>query len=371
MRDLDRGEAAVRDPPHPDLAVAPRLGRQPLDRVVAVLGLARRCIRRGRSRATSPFRGRRAGTARSRAPRATRRGSRRSPRASRPCRYGIISRMAGNACGPAPSASGSGSHRFADSSSAVRHRDPDVAQRRDAWIGWLAGRARSASVGVGHGRENRARPARRTRRPGRATMAPMTDPSIEPPSRSGHGRAARGGSPTTTRGSPSGTTRSTRPDGSPGIYGVVHFANLAVGRGRDRRRRPGPARRPASLHPGRVLVGDPGGRRAGRRVAARRRRRELREETGVEADGWRELCRFHLSNSISDEAGVLFAARAGARGPRRPDPTEDLAIRWVPFEEALAMIARRRDHRRDDDHGDPARRARARVAGPTSERPDR
>ena len=39
-------------------------------------------------------------------------------------------------------------------------------------------------------------------------------------------------------------------------------------------------------------------------------RRELREETGVEADGWREIVRFHLSNSISDEAGVLFAARA-------------------------------------------------------------
>jgi 8-oxo-dGTP pyrophosphatase MutT (NUDIX family) len=69
-------------------------------------------------------------------------------------------------------------------------------------------------------------------------------------------------------------------------------------------------------------------------------RRELREETGVEADGWRELCRFHLSNSISDEAGVLFAADARSHGDAAPEPTEELAVRWVAFDEALAMIHR-------------------------------
>jgi 8-oxo-dGTP pyrophosphatase MutT (NUDIX family) len=66
-------------------------------------------------------------------------------------------------------------------------------------------------------------------------------------------------------------------------------------------------------------------------------RRELREETGVEADAWREIARFHLSNSISDEAGVLFAARATSLGIASPEPSEDLAIRWLPFDEALAM----------------------------------
>jgi len=66
-------------------------------------------------------------------------------------------------------------------------------------------------------------------------------------------------------------------------------------------------------------------------------RREVREETGVEADGWREIVRFHLSNSISDEAGVLFAARATSHGVATPEPSEDLAIRWLPFDEALAM----------------------------------
>ena len=36
LRDLDRGEPAVADAPHPDVAVAPRLGREPLDGVVPV-----------------------------------------------------------------------------------------------------------------------------------------------------------------------------------------------------------------------------------------------------------------------------------------------------------------------------------------------
>ena len=47
--------------------------------------------------------------------------------------------------------------------------------------------------------------------------------------------------------------------------------------------------------------------------------------------------RFHLSNSISDEAGVLFAARARTHGAPSPEPSEELEIRWLPFDEALAM----------------------------------
>ena len=55
-----------------------------------------------------------------------------------------------------------------------------------------------------------------------------------------------------------------RPDGEPGIYGVVHFENLAVGvlaldeAGRVLLVGPAP------LRPRPVLVGDPGGWRAGR-----------------------------------------------------------------------------------------------------------
>ncbi len=130
-----------------------------------------------------------------------------------------------------------------------------------------------------------------------------------------------------------------RPDGSPGIYGVVHFANLAVGAvvldDNDRVLLVGQHRYTLDAYSWEIPEG---GVPAGE-SALDGARRELREETGVEADGWREIVRFHLSNSISDEGGVLFAARATSHGVPAPEPTEDLAIRWLPFEDALAMAS--------------------------------
>ena len=130
-----------------------------------------------------------------------------------------------------------------------------------------------------------------------------------------------------------------RPDGSPGIYGVVHFANLAVGAvvldADDRVLLVGQHRYTLDAYSWEIPEG---GVPAGESPLDGARR-EVREETGVEADGWREIVRFHLSNSISDEAGVLFAARATSHGTASPEPSEELAVRWVPFVEALAMTA--------------------------------
>ena len=65
--------------------------------------------------------------------------------------------------------------------------------------------------------------------------------------------------------------------------------------------------------------------------------RELREETGIEAADWRELCRLDLSNSVTDERAILFTARDLRHGEAAPDPSEAIEMRWVPFDEALAM----------------------------------
>ncbi|MEA2578919.1 MAG: hypothetical protein QOD78_2507 [Chloroflexota bacterium] len=65
--------------------------------------------------------------------------------------------------------------------------------------------------------------------------------------------------------------------------------------------------------------------------------RELREETGLTAATWTELGRLDLSNSVTDETGVLFVATGLTAGESAPEPTESLAVRWVPFDEALAM----------------------------------
>jgi 8-oxo-dGTP pyrophosphatase MutT (NUDIX family) len=130
-----------------------------------------------------------------------------------------------------------------------------------------------------------------------------------------------------------------RPDGNPGIYGVVHFANVAVGvvvlDADDRVLLVGQHRYTLDAYSWELPEG---GVPAGE-SALDGARRELREETGVEAGGWREIVKFHLSNSISDESGVIFAAQVTSEGAASPEPTEDLAIRWLPFEEALAMTA--------------------------------
>lgn len=132
----------------------------------------------------------------------------------------------------------------------------------------------------------------------------------------------------------------TRPDGTPGIYGVVHFKTLAVGvvalDPDDRVLLVGQWRYTLDRYSWEIVEGgavfdeDP----------LEGARRELREETGYTARTWREIGRSHLSNSVTDEAGVLFLATDLVPGRAEPDGTEELAIRWVPFAEALAMADR-------------------------------
>jgi 8-oxo-dGTP pyrophosphatase MutT (NUDIX family) len=128
-----------------------------------------------------------------------------------------------------------------------------------------------------------------------------------------------------------------RPDGSPGIYGLVHFANLAVGvvvlDEDDRVLLVGQHRYALGEQSWEIPEG---GVPAGE-TPIDGMKRELREETGVEASEWRELVRLHLSNSVTDEAGVVYLARGLSHGTSQPEPTERIEVRWVAFDEALAM----------------------------------
>lgn len=66
-------------------------------------------------------------------------------------------------------------------------------------------------------------------------------------------------------------------------------------------------------------------------------RRELREETGLTASSWREILRLHLSNSITDELGIVYVATGLSQGESAPEETEDLEVRVVPLDEAIEM----------------------------------
>jgi 8-oxo-dGTP pyrophosphatase MutT (NUDIX family) len=129
----------------------------------------------------------------------------------------------------------------------------------------------------------------------------------------------------------------TRPDGQPGVYGVVHFANLAVGvlaiDESDRVLLVGQHRYALDTYSWEI----PEGGVPVEETALDGARRELREETGIEAATWRELARSHLSNSVSDEFAVLFLAMDLTTGEATPDGTEALAVRWLPFADVLEM----------------------------------
>jgi len=131
-----------------------------------------------------------------------------------------------------------------------------------------------------------------------------------------------------------------RPDGRPGIYGVVHFRNRAIGvvaiDQHDRVCLVGQYRYPLDEYSWELPEG--GGSLDEEPVEAARR--ELREETGFSAGHWQEILRAHLSNSVSDELAVCFLATELQAGDASPEGTERLQVRWVPFGEALAMTVR-------------------------------
>ena len=132
-----------------------------------------------------------------------------------------------------------------------------------------------------------------------------------------------------------------RPDGQPGIYGIVHFRHLAIGvvpldTERDAVLLVGQYRYTLDHYSWEIPEG--GGRFDEEPEAAARR--ELVEETGYSGGEWRELCRAELSNSVTDEVTVLFVASGLVAGPASPEGTEQLQVRWVAFDEAMAMIRR-------------------------------
>jgi 8-oxo-dGTP pyrophosphatase MutT (NUDIX family) len=66
-------------------------------------------------------------------------------------------------------------------------------------------------------------------------------------------------------------------------------------------------------------------------------KRELREETGLVAADWQELMRLHTSNSITNEAAVVYVARGLTQGEPCHEETEDLSARRLPVDEAVRM----------------------------------
>lgn len=66
--------------------------------------------------------------------------------------------------------------------------------------------------------------------------------------------------------------------------------------------------------------------------------RELKEETGLSATSMTKLMRVHTSNSITNEVGYVFVARALTLGETSFDEMEVLKIRKLPLQEVVEMV---------------------------------
>jgi 8-oxo-dGTP pyrophosphatase MutT (NUDIX family) len=128
------------------------------------------------------------------------------------------------------------------------------------------------------------------------------------------------------------------PSGNPGIYGKVHFKNLAIGvlplDDDLNTYLVGQFRFPLGQYSweipegGGILDIDP----------LDSAKRELLEETGLKARSWAEIQRLHLSNSVSDELSILYLARNLQQFEAEPEDTEQLMVKKLPFNEVYQMV---------------------------------
>jgi 8-oxo-dGTP pyrophosphatase MutT (NUDIX family) len=128
-----------------------------------------------------------------------------------------------------------------------------------------------------------------------------------------------------------------RPDGNPGIYGVVTLRPSACVLALNERDEA-------------VLVGQwrytlgryswelpRGGSHPGESDMLAVARRELAEETGVIAVHWEEHGSYDNANGVNHDIQTFFIATGLSQTERLLDPEEEIAVEWRPFDEIVAM----------------------------------
>ena len=126
--------------------------------------------------------------------------------------------------------------------------------------------------------------------------------------------------------------------GNPGIYGVVRFENLAIGivtlDQNGFTTLIGQWRYPLDRYSWEIPEG--GGPKDEAPVEAAKR--ELLEETGITANKWTKLIEMDLSNSVTDERGIVFLAEELTQGEAEPEETEVFQLKQVPLSKAVEMV---------------------------------
>ncbi|MEQ9301492.1 MAG: NUDIX hydrolase [Cyclobacteriaceae bacterium] len=127
------------------------------------------------------------------------------------------------------------------------------------------------------------------------------------------------------------------PSGGKGIYGRVHFKNIALGiipiDEQFNTWLVGQYRFPLEEYSWEIPMGG-GPIGIDKLVSAQR---ELKEETGLIASKWTEILRIHTSNSVTDEEGFVYLAEGLTQSETEFEETEQLEIKKLPLKSAVDM----------------------------------
>ncbi|MCS6819656.1 MAG: NUDIX hydrolase [Chitinophagales bacterium] len=130
------------------------------------------------------------------------------------------------------------------------------------------------------------------------------------------------------------------PAGKPGIYGKVHYKNIAV------------AIIPLDDAGNTWIVGQyrytlhsyewevPEGGSPIDVDPLEGAKRELLEEVGLVADSYEKILEMQLSNSVSDEISYTYVAKGLKFVGQKPEEDEILSVKKLPFAEVVNMVMR-------------------------------
>ena len=128
------------------------------------------------------------------------------------------------------------------------------------------------------------------------------------------------------------------PTGTDGIYGVIHFKNLAIGiiplDGENNTWIVGQYRYPLKKYSWEIPEG--GGKLGIDPLVSAQR--ELLEECGIIAKDWQKILEMDLSNSATDEHAIIYVARDLIFTESEPEDTEELSLKKIPFDDLFNRV---------------------------------